>query len=412
MSGWREIFDSPELNVLIDRAEANNLNLQAAWQSVIASRTALRRVGSDRIPNVRGGLRADYSESSGALSSSGIGSSSERYDTDLVVNWELDLFGRIRRNINATEASIQGQEALYQDLLFNIQADVAVLYFRISSFQAEAELLERSQQTRHDSLELIRQRLSAGTVSELAVVRTESLLANAQSRLLAIKNVQNGLIYSLALLLGETPATFDFVPHPLEELPPKVPTSLPGELLERRPDIRFTERLLAEANERVGVAKASFYPSITLRGTLGHAARDWDELFDSNARLEGIRPGISVPLFQGGRLKANEEQAIAVYERRFLNYKQAIISAVTEVEDFLQSIQLIESQEEVLFRAVVASRRAREISLFQYERGISDFINALDAERSALNAEQQYLQVKRNYYVDTINLIRALGGIW
>ncbi len=412
VDGWRGLFDSPELNTLIERAEVNNLNLQAAWQSVIASRTALRRVRSDILPSLNGGLRADFSESSGALSSTGVGSSSQRFDADLVANWEIDLFGRIRRSINATEASIEAQEALYQDLMFNIQADIAQLYFRINLLEAEVQVLEKSLETRSQSLALVRERFSAGTVSELAVVRTESLLANAQSRLLSVRRVQNSLIYSLALLLGETPSSFNFEPHAYDGSPPKIPSSIPSDLLQRRPDIRFAERALAEANERVGVAKASFFPSITLRGTIGQASRDWDELFDSNAQLESIRPGISIPIFQGGNLRANKEQAIALYERRYILYKQSVISAVTEVEDLLQSVRLIESQEEAILRVVESSRRAREISLFQFERGISDFINALDAERSALDAEQQYVQVKRAYFEDTIDLIRALGGAW
>lgn len=412
MGGWRELFDSPELNALIDKAEANNLNLQAAWQSVVSSRAVLRRSRSDGLPDARGGLRADFSESSGELSSTGVGSSSERYDADIVVNWEIDLFGRIRRSIAAAEASLEVQEALYQDLMFNIQADVAQLYYRINNLEAEAEVLERSLKTRSQSLDLVRQRFDSGTVSELAVVQTESLLANAESRLLIIQRIQKSLIYSLALLLGETPSTFEFTPHAFDGRPPEVPTSIPIDLLERRPDVRVAERALAEANERVGLAKASFFPSITLRGALGQASRDWDQLFDSNAQLSSIRPGISVPLFLGGSLKANEEQAIALYERRYFLYKQTVISAITEVEDILQSIRMIEAQEQVQLRAVEASRRAREISLFQFERGISDFINALDAERSALNSEQLYLQLKSAYFEDTIDLVRALGGTW
>jgi outer membrane protein, multidrug efflux system len=412
MGGWRELFKSPELNALIEKAEANNLDLQAAWQSVIASRAVLRRTRADNLPEVDAGLRSNYFNNSGALSSSGVGDSGERYDADLAAFWEIDLFGRIRRSINATEASIEAQEALYQDLIFSIQADVALLYFRISSLQSEADVLERSLQTRKESYDLVKQRFEAGTVTELAVAQTASLLANAEFRFLGVQRLQNSLIYSLALLLGETPSTFQFTPRPLELDPPPVPNDLPGDLLKRRPDIRFAERSLAEANERVGVAKASFFPSITLRGTAGFASRNWDELFDSNANLDSLRPGISVPLFQGGRLKANEAQAIALYERRYFIYRKAVISAVTEVEDALQSLNLVQLQQEALFSAVESSRKAREISRVQYERGISDFISALDAERTALNAEQQYVQIKSVHFIDTIDLIRALGGSW
>lgn len=412
MSGWRELFGSPELNQLIERAESNNLTLQAAWQSVVASRTLIRRFRSEGLPQADVGLQANFFENSDALAPDGTGDSGDRYDADIVVGWELDLFGRIRRNVQAAEANSQAREAFYQDLMFSLQADVALHYFQINSLQAEIELLERSRQTRQESLELIKQRLNAGTVSELAVAQTTSLLANAESRLYGAIRIQNSLVYSLAALLGETPSTFQFQAHALVKEPPGVPAGLPGELLTRRPDIRQVERSLAAANELVGVARASFFPSIMLSGALGYATFDWDELFNSNAEFSSLRPGISVPLFQGGRLRAGEAQALANYEQRVLDYKQTVISAVTEVEDLLQSVRLLESQKAAIGRSVTASNQARRISTLQYERGLSDFITALDAERTALDAEQQFVQAKRAQYIATINLVRALGGSW
>lgn len=412
MGGWRTLFHSPELNALLQQAEANNHNLQAAWQSVLASRAVLRRFRADGLPQVDAGLSANYFNNSDALSPTGQGDSGERYDADLQVGWELDLFGRIRRSVQAASATAEAQEADYQDLLFTLQADIAQHYFQINSLQAEIELLERSKQTRQESLELIQQRFRTGTVSELAVAQTTTLLANAESRHFAAIRVQNSLIYSLAALLGETPSNFSFQPTTLDEDPPDVPSGLPGELLERRPDIRRSERQLAADSERIGVAKASYFPSITLRGTIGFASRDWDDLFGSDAALDSISPGISVPIFEGGRLRANEAVALANFEESLALYKQQVINAVTEVEDFLQSVSLLKSQRDAIARSVVASEQAREISMLQYQRGVSDFINALDAERTALDAAQQLEQIRRSQFVNTINLIRALGGTW
>ena len=409
---WRELFQSPELNHLLQRAEANNRNLKAAYQSVLASQAVLERFRSDGRPQVDAGLGADFFNNSDALAPTGRGDSGERYDADLRVGWELDLFGRIRRSIQAAAADAEAQEALYTDFLITLQADVARHYFEINSLQAEIELLERSRQTRQESLDLIQQRFRTGTVSELDVAQTTTLLANAESRLFAVMRIQNSLIYSLAALLGETPSSFSFQPSSLTEDPPSVPDGLPGDLLERRPDIRRSERQLAADSERIGVAKASFFPSITLQGTVGFAARDWDDLFSSDAAFDSINPGVSIPIFEGGRLRANEAVALANYNESLELYQQQVINAVTEVEDFLQSIQLLDSQRQAIGRSVTASNQAREISMLQYQRGISDFITALDAERTALNAEQQFVQVKRAQYITTINLIRALGGSW
>ena len=412
MYGWRDLFGSPELNELLDIAEANNHDLKAAWQAVLVSRAILGRSRSDNIPDLDAGIGGNYFKNSNALSSSGVGSSGERYDADITARWEIDLFGSIRRSIQAAEANLDAQEALYQDLMFTLQADVALHYFQINSLQAEIELLERSRDTRRQSLELIEERFNTGTISELRVAQTTSLAANAESRLYATLRRQNSLIYSLATLLGETPATFDYQPKALETEPPLVPAGLPGELLTRRPDIRRAERLLAAANEQVGVAVASYFPSINLSGTLGRAANDWDELFDSNARYKNFRPTASVPIFLGGRLRAEEDRARAQYEQRLQQYKQTVIEAVTEVEDILQSLNLLNAQIEAIALSVESSNVARRISILQYERGLSDFITALDAERTALNAEQQLVQLKRSQFLDTIDLVRALGGAW
>ena len=412
MSGWRELFRSPGLNSLLDRAEANNLTLQAAWHSVLASRAAIQRFRAAGLPQVDAGLSGETFERSDALSGTGRGNSGDRFDADGRAGWEFELFGRARSSVEAARANYEAEEALYNDFMFALQADVALHYFQINSLQAEIELLGRSQETRAESLKLIEQRRRAGTVSELAVAQTASLLATAEARLYAAKRIQNSLLYSLAALLGETPATFSYEPEALESAPPAIPAGLPGELLTRRPDIRRSERLLAEANALVGVAKADYFPRITLSGTLGFAARDWDDMFESISQFENAGGGVSIPVFQGGRLRANQVQAEALYEERSLLYQQTVIAAVTEAEDFLQSVRLLEAQSEALARSVEASSNARRISMLQYEQGVSDFITALDAERTALDAEQRFEQVKRNQYIDTINLIRALGGGW
>lgn len=409
---WKELFASPQLNALLQKAEASNHDLKAAWQSVVASRAIIRRTQSGRLPQIEAGLGANFYENPESVATSGAGVSGQRFDAVLEAGWELDLFGRIRRTIQAAEANAEAEEALYTDLLFTLQADVASLFFQIQLYQAEIELLQRSQETRRESLDLVQQRFETGTVSELDVAQTTSLLANAQSRLYAAMRIQNSLIYALAALVGETPATFDFSPSALSVEPPQVPAGLPGELLIRRPDLRAAERSLAAANAFIGVAKAAYFPSITLGGTAGFASRKWDDLFDSGSDLSSIRPGISLPIFQGGRLRANEEQAIALYEQQLEIYKQQVISAITEAEDLLQSVRLLDDQRNAIVRAVAASALARRISMLQYQRGLSDFITALDAERTALDAEQQFVQVKRAQYISTINLIRALGGGW
>jgi len=405
---WRELFRSDELDRLLDKAKSNNLNLQAAWESVQASQAIVKRFRSEGLPQANAGGSAERFDNADSLG----GDSGDRFDADLRASWELDLFGRVRNSVKAAVADAAAEEALYEDLMFALQADVALHYFQINSLQSEIEILERSQETRAESLTLIEERLKAGTVSELAVAQTASLLATAESRLFGLKRIQNGLRYSLAALLGETPDSFSLEPMPLEAEPPLTPSGLPSDLLKRRPDIRRAAFQLEEANALLGIAKADFFPRITLSGVFGFASRDWDALFDSGSEFDRFGPSVSVPVFQSGRLRANKAQAEANLERQRLLYRNAIIEAVTEVEILLQSIRLRDSQRKAIARSVEATDKARRISDLQYKQGISDFITALDAERSALDAAQQAEQVRRDQFVDTINLIRALGGSW
>ena len=412
VDNWRSLFGSPELNTLLDRAKSNNLSLQAAWESFQASQAIVKRFRSDGLPQASLGGAAERFNNSDSLAGNGVGDSGERFDADLRAAWELDLFGRVRASVRAATANAMADEALYQDLMFALQADVALHYFQINSLQSEIEILERSQETRAESLSLIEERLKAGTVSELAVAQTASLLATAESRLFGLKRIQNGLRYSLAALLGETPDSFSLEPEALEAETPQTPSGIPSDLLKRRPDIRRAEFQLEEARALLGVAKADFFPRITLSGAFGFASRDWDTLFNTSSEFDRIGPSVSLPVFQSGRLRANKAQAEANLERQELLYRNAIIEAVTEVEILLQSIRLRESQRQAIARSVEATENARRISDLQYKQGISDFITSLDAERSALDAAQQAEQVRRDQFVDTINLIRALGGSW
>ena len=409
---WISLFELEPLQELIEAAQTRNHNLRAAYQSVQSARAIARQFRSDAWPQIDGSLSANSFSDSAVISPDRISDSGERFDAALSAGWELDLFGRIRKSIRSAEANAAAQEALYYEILFTLQADVALFYFQANSLQSEIELLEKSRDTRQKSLELVQERFATGTVSELDVAQSETLLATAEARLFELRRIQSSFVYALGVLVGETPSTFDFKPKPLEHSLPKIPTGLPGALLTRRPDIKQAELLLAAASEQVGIAKASFFPQISLSGTIGYASYNLDELFKPSSYLENLGGQGSLPFFRGGRLRARLAQNRALYEKRLEEFKQVAIEAITEVDDLLQSTHLLEQQSDSLTLAVNAAQRAREISSIQYERGLVDFITALDAERTALDIEQQFVQVQRSQFVNTVNLLRALGGSW
>ncbi len=409
---WASLFDLATLTELLEAAQTRNHTLRAAYHSVQSARAIIRQTRSDGLPQIDGSLSANAFSESAVLSPDGISDSGERYDANVSASWELDLFGRIQRSIRSAAASAAAQEALYQQLMFALQADVAQFYFQARSLQSEIELLEQSRDTRQKSLTLVEERFETGTVSELDVAQSETLLATAEARLFELKRIQNSFVYALGALVAETPSTFTFEPKPLNQTLPEIPKILPGELLTRRPDVRQAEFVLAAAAEQVGVARASFFPQISLSGAIGYAAFDWDELFKPSSYFEDLGAQGALPFFRGGRLRGQLAQNRALYEQRIEEFKQVSIEAITEVDDLLQSSRLLEQQSESLTRAVGAAQRAREISSLQYERGLVDFITALDAERTALDIEQQFVQIQRSQFVNTVNLLRALGGSW
>lgn len=411
-SEWLSFFNSKTLSELLEAAQSRNHNLKAAYQSVQSARAVTRQFRSEGWPQIDGSLRANSFSESAAISPDGVSDDGERFDAALSAGWELDLFGRIRKSIRSAEANTKAQEALYYEIMFTLQADVAQFYFQVNSLQSEIELLEQSRDTRRQSLKLVKERFATGTVSELDVAQSETLLATAEARLFELIRIQNSYIYALGVLVGETPASFAFNPEPLAQSLPHIPVGLPGELLTRRPDVKQAEYLLTAASEQVGIAKTSFFPQISLSGAIGYAAYDWDALFKPSSYLEDLGGQGSLPFFRGGRLRARLAQNRALYEQRLEEYKQVAIEAIAEVDDLLQSTRLLALQSDSLSQAVRAAQKAREISSIQYERGLVDFITALDAERTALDIEQQFVQVQRSQFLNTVNLLRALGGSW
>ncbi len=411
-TAWAQHFDSEGLSELLLSAQSNNHSVSAAFHALQSSRAIVRQSRSELWPEIDGSASARRLSESATLSPNGVSDDIDRYDASLSAAWEIDLFGRIRKSVRADQANAAAQAALYEDIMLAVQADVVQSYFQINSFQSEIEILERSRETRRQSLELVEKRFDAGTVSELDVAQSQTLFAIAEARLFDLQRIQNSLIYGLAVLLGETPATFAFEPQPIEFAYEPTPAGLPSQLLARRPDVRQAEQRLAVASEEVGIAKVDFLPRISLSGAIGYAAYNWDALFKPASAFEELGAQGGASFFQAGGRRARLAQRQATFEQRLDEYKQIAIEAIAEVDDLLQSNRLLDARSKALQDAVGGARRAREISAVQYEKGVVDFIAFLDAERTALDIEQQFAQAQRTQIVNTVNLMRALGGPW
>lgn len=407
---WASLYEDSQLDELIRQANEHNHNLGALYQRTLQSRSIIHREQSSRRPqfNADGSYtRAEDSEELGAD-----GNAQDIYSAGLTLGWEIDLFGRVGRLVEAAEADARASEAAYQDLLLITETDVAINYFRLRALEREIEAVQRSVETRRESLDIVVKRFESGAVSDLDVAQSETLLAESEADLSALLRSRDAREHALAVLIGQPAPAFSLEIAALTGSPVDAPVGLPSSLLKRRPDLRQAEFALQAANARVGIATANFYPRITIGANAGYAALDAGDWFQNTANFYSFGPQIHLPIFQSGRLRAELSRSEAAYAESLELYRQAILEAFAEVEDALSGWRHLSIQRAARERAASASARAQSISDQQYRNGLIDFISALDSERVALDAERRLAQVIGDEYENSILLIRSVGGSW
>ncbi|MDQ8207444.1 efflux transporter outer membrane subunit [Coraliomargarita sp. SDUM461003] len=407
---WTELFADVQLTQLVSQARAHNHSLNALYQRTRQSRALIRQEQAGRRPQVdTDSTYARYKDSE-ALGNTG--DAEDAYNASLTLGWELDLFGRVARLVEAAEADAAASEAAYQDLLLITETDVAINYFRLRAIEREVQSVQRSVETRRESLEIVKKRYENGAVSDLDVAQSETLLAQSEADLASLLRSRDTRKNALAVLMGQAAPDFSIQVTALTGKPVDAPAGLPSELLQRRPDIRLAEQNLRAANARIGVAKGNFFPRITLGASGGFAASAASDWFKAGSELYSFGPNINLPLFQGGRLRADLSRSEYAYAEAAANYEQTVVEAFAEVEDALSGWRHLSVQRAALERAAHASARAQTISDNQYRNGIVDFISSLDSERTALEAERSLAQIIGDEYENSIRLIRAIGGNW
>jgi multidrug efflux system outer membrane protein len=327
--------------------------------------------------------------------------------------WEVDLFGRVKSSVNAAEFDAEAALADFESTRLVLQADVASTYFELRALDQEAKTLDETVKLRQSELDLLNARLSAGDATELDVARSESVLANAQAELTAVTRRRSSVANGLAVLVGAPASAFDVAANaaPLGD-PPPVPAGLPGDLLERRPDVARAERELAANNARIGVAKAAFFPRLLITGYAGFESADVGNLFNISSGIWSIAPSLSLPIFQGGRNQANLRRSHAAYEEGVARYRQSVLVAFKEVQNALTATRLLAQESAEIERELAASRRASELARTRYDAGFVGYLDVIDAERTALVAERVAAQLAGARYTNAVELVKALGGGW
>jgi multidrug efflux pump len=412
---WWEVFGDTHLNELEWQALRANQSLKAAVARVDQARATARVARSDLLPSLNfdpSYNRQRYSPNQvpnyGALTAN-------TWQTPLDLSYEIDLWGRVRRGFESARADAQGSLAAFDNVLLTLQADVAQNYFRLRALDAEIATVTGTVDLRKEQVRLVRSRFNGGIGNDLDIARAETELATTEAEAASLAQQRAELENAIAILAGSNPASFHLAAaDPGNWIPPtpEIPAGLPSDLLERRPDVAQAERQLASANARIGVAKAAFFPVLTLTGSGGYLSADVDTLFNWNSRTWSIGPSLSLPIFAGGRNKANYQRSKAAFEETVANYRQQVLVAFGEVEDSLSGIRHLADQSSAQQRAVTHSRRAVDLATDRYRSGIVSYIEVVDASRDALQAERGNAQLTGERLIATVQLIKALGGGW
>ena len=406
---WWKAFGDPLLNDLVARAERSNTDLQVAAARLAQARALLRSANADRLPQL--GIGAGAGRQDGLpLAPAGAPRTLATIGADL--SYEVDLFGRLASAARAASLDAQAREGLLQSTRLAVHASVAQTYLAIRAVDAERALVRGTVRAYLETLALTERRFRAGDVAELDVSRARTEVAATESDALALDRRRAELEHALAVLVGEAASSFKLPETPWDTALPVIPAGVPGTVLARRPDVSAAQLSLLAAQQRVGVAKAAWFPSVTLTGSAGHASPEISDLFKWSARAWGVGALLALPVFDGGRREAGIDSARAEMDVALARYREQVLGAFRDVEDQLAALHLLAEQAEAQSRAVAAASRTTQLSDVRYRNGLVSQLELLDAQRSELRNRRQALQVRSAQYQATVGLVRALGGGW
>jgi NodT family efflux transporter outer membrane factor (OMF) lipoprotein len=404
---WWEMFGDPQLNALAQRVEVSNQGIRAAEARFRQAQTLVRQARAELFPVIAGSAAASRSRSPGSPART-----ASSYDLALDAAWEPDLWGRVRRSVEASAADWQGSAADLESVRLSALATLAQNYIALRTVDTQVQLLKDTVAAFQRSLDLTRNRYAVGVAAKADVVLAEVQLKSGQAELAELGVQRAQLEHAIALLVGEPASTFSLAPAPLKAAMPKIPVGVPTELLERRPDIAAAERRVAAANARIGVAESAFYPSLTLSGTGGFSNARFADLIAAPSRFWALGATFAQLLFDGGAREAVTDQARAAHDEEVALYRQSVLTGFQEVEDNLAALKILE-EEALLQDAVVrGARQSVEFALNQYKAGTVNFLNVIVLQAAALNHERAAVNLLGRRLTASVLLVKALGGGW
>ncbi|MCC6531442.1 MAG: efflux transporter outer membrane subunit [Burkholderiales bacterium] len=404
---WWTLFKDPELNALAERVGPANQSIRQAEARYRQAQALVRQAQADRYPFLTAAATAsrsrDFDSSAGARSS---------FELAADASWEADLWGRVRRSVEAGEAQARAAAAEIESVRLVAVAALVQSYLLIRVLDVQARLLEDTVAAYGRFLKLTSNRYNAGVVGKSDVVQAEAQLKSTQAQLVDLGVQRAQLEHAIAVLVGETPASLSIAPAPMVAAVPAIPTGLPSELLERRPDIAVAERNVAAANARIGVAQAAFYPSVTLSAAAGLRSAMLPELLRTPNLFWALGTAAAQVLFDGGARRAVADQARAVHEAEVALYRQTVLTAFQEVEDNLAALRLLAEGARLQADAVAAARQSVQLAENRYKAGTASALEVITLQAIALSNERSAVGTLGRQLSAAVQLVRALGGGW
>jgi NodT family efflux transporter outer membrane factor (OMF) lipoprotein len=411
---WWEIFQDPQLNSLEEQIKISNQNLKAAEAVYTQSRALLRYDRAAFYPAINGGAAATRNRISNnrppSLSTDGVTYSD--FQIPLELSYEVDVWGRVRKTVEAQRGQAQASAADLAAVNLSLHAQLALFYFQARSLDAQEQLLNSTVEQYQQALELTESRFKGGVASEVEVQQASTQLETTRAQAIDVGVLRSQFEHAIATLIGKPAASFTLPTRPLTSPPPAIPAQLPSELLERRPDIAAAERRMASANAQIGVAKAAYYPVLSLNAAGGFESGVVTTLISGPSIFWSAGSSAVAPIFDAGRRRANLDQARAAYDETVANYRQTVLTGFQQVEDNLAGLRILEKEADTQQRAVVASQKYLDLSLTRYRGGITSYLEVTTAQSAALGDEVTAVNILGRRLTSAVLLIQALGGGW
>ncbi len=408
---WWELFGDPELSALEEQVATANQQVAQAEATLRAARAAARGARADLFPTVS--ANAGLTRSSGpSRTAPGTVTTGNSWEVAGSASWEADLFGRIRRNVEASVATAQATAADLESVRLAVQSQLAIDWFLLRGVDAQIRLLDSAVASYSTALSLTRSRHDQGVVSGVDVAQAETQLETTRVSATDLRIQRAQLEHAIAVLVGKAPADVTIAPGGDLAAPPAVPIGLPSELLERRPDVASAERRVAAANAQVGVATAGFFPRLLLDLSGGWSGSSWTHLFSLPNRFWSIGPSLLETIFSGGKRRAALEQARAFYDADVAAYRERVLEALQQVEDDVAALRVLELEAAQQQVAVAAAERLLALAENRYKGGIKTYLEVTIAQAAALGNERAAVQLASRRMVAAVGLVRDLGGGW